>query len=115
MTATRTRTILGAAVDRVDGPAKVAGAAAYPSDVRYPHMAHAALVRSTVAAGRISRIDADAARTAPGVLAVITHENTPRLERGPASILGLQPPAPLQDDRVLHHAGDVLGVEDVGG
>ena len=103
MTATRTRTILGAAVDRVDGPAKVAGAAAYPSDVRYPHMAHAALVRSTVAAGRISRIDADAARTAPGVLAVITHENTPRLERGPASILGLQPPAPLQDDRILHH------------
>jgi len=60
-------------------------------------------VRSTIAAGRVSRIDADAARGAPGVLAVITQENAPRLERGPASILGLQPPAPLQSDRIHHH------------
>jgi xanthine dehydrogenase YagR molybdenum-binding subunit len=103
MTATQPRTILGAAADRVDGPAKVTGAAAYPSDVGYPDLAHAALVRSTVAAGRISRIDADAARTAPGVLAVITHENVPRLERGPVTLLGPEPPAPLQDDRILHH------------
>jgi CO/xanthine dehydrogenase Mo-binding subunit len=103
MTTTEIPTIVGAGVDRVDGPSKVTGAAAYPSDVDYPDLAHAALVRSTVAAGRISRIDAGAAKAAPRVLAVITHENAPKLERGSASLLGPAPPPPLQDDRILHH------------
>jgi CO/xanthine dehydrogenase Mo-binding subunit len=103
MTTTEMPTIVGAGVDRVDGPAKVSGAAAYPSDVGYPDMAHAALVRSTIAAGRISRIDAGAAKAAPGVMAVITHENAPKLGRGPTTLLGPPASAPLQDDRVLHH------------
>ena len=103
MTTARMPTVIGAGVDRVDGPAKVTGAAAYPSDVSYPDLAHAALVRSTVTAGRITRIDMDAAKAAPGVLHVITHENAPRLERGPSGLLGPPPPPPLQDDRVLHH------------
>jgi CO/xanthine dehydrogenase Mo-binding subunit len=103
MTTTEIPTIVGAGVNRVDGPSKVTGAAAYPSDVDYPDLAHAALVRSTVPAGRISRIDAGAAKAAPRVLAVITHENAPKLERGPASLLGPAPPPPLQDDRILHH------------
>jgi xanthine dehydrogenase YagR molybdenum-binding subunit len=72
-------------------------------------MAHAALVRSTIAAGRISRIDTVAAEAAPGVLAVITHENAPNLERGPLSVLGPAPQAPLQDDRLLHY-GQYLAV-----
>ena len=46
-------------------------------------MAHAALVRSTIAAGRIRRIDTAAAEAAPGVLAVITHENAPSSSAGP--------------------------------
>jgi CO/xanthine dehydrogenase Mo-binding subunit len=103
MTTTEIPKIVGAGVDRVDGPLKATGAAAYPSDVGYPNLAHAALVRSTIPAGRISRIDAGAAKDAPGILAVITHENAPKLERGPASVLGPAPPPPLQDDRILYH------------
>ena len=47
-------TVLGPGVDRVDGPAKVRGAAAYPTDVTYPDLAHAALVRCTIASGRVT-------------------------------------------------------------
>jgi CO/xanthine dehydrogenase Mo-binding subunit len=46
-------------------------------EVAFPGLAHAVLVQSTIAAGRISGIDAAAAEAAPGVLAVITYENAP--------------------------------------
>ncbi|MEP6689317.1 MAG: hypothetical protein ABJC36_13285, partial [Gemmatimonadales bacterium] len=75
--------LVGPSEDRIDGPAKVAGAALYPSDVQLPGLAHAALVRSTIASGRIRRIGTEAAAEALGVLAVITHTNAPRLARGP--------------------------------
>jgi xanthine dehydrogenase YagR molybdenum-binding subunit len=95
--------LVGAGVDRVDGPRKVTGAAPYPNDVDVPNLAHASLVRATIAAGRIKSIDTGPAQAAPGVLAVITYHNAPKLERGPATDIGPQPPPPLQDDRVLYH------------
>jgi len=101
--------LIGPGVDRVDGPLKVTGAAPYPGDFSYPNMTHAVLVRSTVAAGRIRRIETAAAEAAPGVLAVITHRNAPRLGRGPTASGISQPPPPLQDDRILHY-GQYIGV-----
>ena len=102
MTSTAKR-VIGAPVDRVDGKLKVAGAAPYPSDVSYPGMAYAAFVRSTIAAGRIMDIDAGEALAMPGVQEIITHRNAPRLGRAAPSVLGPQPPPPLQDGRVLHY------------
>jgi xanthine dehydrogenase YagR molybdenum-binding subunit len=101
-TVSETAGLVGMGVDRVDGPAKVAGAARYPADFGFENLAHAVLVQSTVAAGRIRRMDTAAAEAAPGVLAVITHQNAPRLARAPGG-LGLGPPPPLQDNRVVHH------------
>lgn len=66
---------------RVDGSAKVTGAVAYAADHHAPGMAHAALVGSTVARGRVTAIDATAASAVPGVLLVMTHENAPRMQR----------------------------------
>ena len=97
----QTLPLIGPGVDRVDGPLKVAGAAHYPLDFSFPNLAHAVLVQSTVAAGRICRIDTAAASAVPGVLVVITHENAGRLGRGPVGNLGAPPPPPLQDDRIL--------------
>ncbi|WP_431898014.1 xanthine dehydrogenase family protein molybdopterin-binding subunit [Nonomuraea sp. bgisy101] len=94
--------LVGEGVDRVDGPQKVTGAARYPNDFGFPNLAHVALVRSTIAAGRISGLDTGAAESAPGVLAVITHENAPPLGRAPDTFLSAPPP-PLQDDRILHY------------
>ncbi|MGX7680745.1 xanthine dehydrogenase family protein molybdopterin-binding subunit [Jatrophihabitans sp. DSM 45814] len=94
---------IGAPLNRVDGPLKVTGHAQYPADFDAVNTAHAALVQSTVAAGRIVAIDTSAAEAAPGVVSVITHLNAPPLDRGPMTGLGASPPPPLQDDRILHH------------
>src|SRR5947209_17997133 len=102
--------MIGSPVDRVDGPLKVTGAAHYPADFGFPNLAHAVLVQSTVAAGRIRRIITGPAESAPGVLAVITHETAPRLGRGPVTSLGAAPPPPLQDDRILHHGQHIAVV-----
>jgi CO/xanthine dehydrogenase Mo-binding subunit len=95
--------ILGAPADRVDGPLKVTGAASYPSDVSRPGLVHAALVHATIAVGAITRIGTARAEAAPGVLAVITHENAPALPDGPMTQLGPSPQFPLKDNRVLYH------------
>lgn len=110
MTTLETGRIVGAGIDRVDAPLKVAGEARYPNDFSFPGMAHAALVGSTIAAGRIHGIDVTGALAAPGVLTVLTHLNAPRLERGPMTLLGGSPPAPLQDDRVLHYGQHIAVV-----
>lgn len=109
MTTLETGTVVGAGLDRVDAPLKVTGSAQYPNDFSLTGMVHAALVGSTIAAGRIRSIDVTRAWAAPGVLAVVTHLNAPKLERGPMTLLGGSPPAPLQDDRILHY-GQHIGI-----
>jgi xanthine dehydrogenase YagR molybdenum-binding subunit len=69
----------GAALDRLDGPAKVAGAAPYAAEHPVDHPAYVFPVLATIAAGRITGIDTDAAMAEPGVVAVLTHENAPCL------------------------------------
>lgn len=96
--------LIGAPVDRVDGRVKVTGAAPYSGDVDLPRLAHAVLVLSTVASGRITSLDTAAALQLPGVLAVMTHLNAWRLPQGGRA--GVNPPAGrvltlLQDD-VVH-------------
>ncbi|WIX75463.1 xanthine dehydrogenase family protein molybdopterin-binding subunit [Amycolatopsis carbonis] len=107
MTTFQTLPFIGTGLSRVDGPRKVSGQALYSSDFSAAGQAHAALVRSTIAAGRITAIDASVAESAPGVVKVFSHLSTPPLARGPMTPLGASPPAPMQDDRVLHHAQHV--------
>jgi xanthine dehydrogenase YagR molybdenum-binding subunit len=71
---------LGQETQRKDGFKKVTGTATYTSDFRLPGMAYAALVQSTVPAGRISSFDFGTVRSAPGVIAIVTHLNAPRLK-----------------------------------
>ncbi len=100
--------LVGDPIDRVDGPLKVTGAAPYPSDVTLPGLVHAALVKSTIAAGTIRRINVGVAEAAPRVVAVITHENAPVLAEGPMTEYGpTTSPFPLRDNRILHHGQHV--------
>ena len=62
--------------DRVDGRAKVTGAAKYSAEYSLPGMVYGVLVGSTVARGTIKSIDSKAAERSPGVRAVITHLNS---------------------------------------
>ncbi len=77
MIATRTA---GAAIDRIDGPRKVAGLATYAFEYAADRASYLYLVQSTIAKGRVASIDAGAARAMPGVIAVLTHENAPRID-----------------------------------
>src|SRR3954452_3288366 len=70
---------IGQPVSRVDGRQKVTGRAIYAAEFDQPGQAHGVIVRSTIANGRIASIDSAAAEQAPGVLAVLTHRNAPRL------------------------------------
>lgn len=78
MTDTAT-TIIGKPVSRVDGRAKVTGAATYAGEFRPDGLAHAAVVTSSIPAGRIRALFTDAAEAAPGVVLVASHHNAPRL------------------------------------
>jgi xanthine dehydrogenase YagR molybdenum-binding subunit len=74
-----TLAVIGQPVSRVDGRQKVTGRAPYAAEFIVPGQAHGVIVRSTVASGRIASIDSTAAERAPGVVAVLTHRNAPKL------------------------------------
>ena len=66
-------------LDRVDGVQKVTGAAKFSAEYHFPGMVYGVLAESTIAKGTITAMDTKAAENAPGVLAVITHLNCPKL------------------------------------
>ena len=70
--------VVGEPMVRVDGHAKVTGAAEYAYEFRQaPDVAVGFVVQSTIGRGRIRAIDTRAASAMPGVLLVLTHENAP--------------------------------------
>src|SRR5918992_1220789 len=73
------KSLIGKPIERVDGRLKVTGGARYAAEFKTANLAHAVLVMSTIANGSIRSIDTKAAKSAPGVLEVITHLNAPRL------------------------------------
>jgi xanthine dehydrogenase YagR molybdenum-binding subunit len=80
---TTTPRVLGEPLDRVDGHVKTTGAAQFSAEYPYANLAYAAIVHATIPRGRITAIDTTAALETPGVLAVITHENAPRMKPPP--------------------------------
>ncbi|MEO6528199.1 MAG: xanthine dehydrogenase family protein molybdopterin-binding subunit [Gemmatimonadaceae bacterium] len=93
---------VGAPLDRVDGRLKVTGTARYSAEMPVANVAHAVIVGSTVATGRIASIDASAAERAAGVIRVITHVNAPKLTAGALTL--------LQDDRVRYNGQPIAVV-----
>ena len=64
--------VFGARVRRKEDGRLVTGRGQYVSDVELPRMLHVAFVRSVYAHARIRAVDAAAAKTSPGVIAVAT-------------------------------------------
>jgi xanthine dehydrogenase molybdenum-binding subunit len=73
------RSVIGTSVKRLDLLGKVTGQAAYAGDLALPGMLHGMIKRCNIAHARIARIDASKALALPGVKAVLTHENVPRV------------------------------------
>ena len=101
--------VVGKPMDRVDGKLKVTGGAKYAFEFEMPNLARAVILDSTIGKGRIRSIDTKAAEKAPGVIAVITHENQPKDMSLPTN-----PPAgdskPLLDPVILHQGQHIAVV-----
>jgi carbon-monoxide dehydrogenase large subunit len=69
---TRSAYAIGEPVLRKEDAALLRGQGRYTDDINLPGQAHAFMLRSTLAHGRIRSIDAAAAKAMPGVLAVYT-------------------------------------------
>jgi len=112
--------MIGDAVNRVDGPVKVTGQATYA----YEHQArdhlppavptrilYGVVITATIARGQIQTIDVSDAEQAPGVRAVLTHENVPaqgvRDESLPWPYWAAHPTISSAE---IHHYGDAVGL-----
>ena len=104
--------MIGEALCRIDGRAKVTGAATYSAEWRLRELAYGVIVQSTIARGTIESLDADAASVAPGVLAVLTAANAPKLTHGGRA--GVNPPAgrelSLLQTREVRYNGEPIAV-----
>lgn len=80
--------VVGRATDRIDGPLKTTGTAPYAyerHDVA-SNQAYGYVLGSAIAKGRIHTMDTSAAKAAPGVIAVVTTLDMPRLAKGATNI-----------------------------
>ena len=96
---------IGTGTSRIDGVAKVTGAAKYAAEFNAPRLLQGSIVASTITKGRIISIDTSAAKRIKGVLDVFTHANRPQMAdedkayKDDVAPLG-SPFRPLYDDRV---------------
>jgi xanthine dehydrogenase YagR molybdenum-binding subunit len=112
-----TTAYIGQPIGRLDGLAKVTGTAKYAFEYDVPNVAYAYVVSSSIARGRINRIDTTAVLQLPGVLHVLTHENTPRVAPKGEIVDDARSPGapfiPLQGDEVFfNHQPVALVVAD---
>src|SRR2546421_344483 len=105
MTTISTTRAIGAPLDRIDGPLKVKGGARYAFEQPVDRPAYLYPLQATIVAGRLTGIDTSAASAEPGVLAVFTHENSPKLASTDDGELAI-----LQSNEVAYRGQLVGGV-----
>ena len=94
---------VGRPLDRVDGRLKVTGKAQYAAEIPVANVTYAVIVTSALGRSHLATLDVKRAESTPGVLAVITSANAPRLPGAKTKadsndrLLQL-----LQDDDVLY-------------
>jgi xanthine dehydrogenase YagR molybdenum-binding subunit len=94
---------VGTSLTRRDGVAKVRGQATYAAEHQFERPTHMHPIQATIARGTIRSIDASAAVEMDGVVAVLTHENAPRLASADDQELWI-----LQNDEVAFR-GQLIG------
>jgi carbon-monoxide dehydrogenase large subunit len=102
---------LGARIKRREDPRLITGTATYVDDLQMPGLLHVVLVRSPHAHAKITAIETERARAAPGVVAVWTGEDV-RARCGPLPVgsrlkdMKVPKRYPLVIDGVVRHVGD---------
>ncbi|KZY52352.1 xanthine dehydrogenase family protein molybdopterin-binding subunit [Sulfitobacter sp. KE29] len=97
--------LVGAPLDRPEGPLKVSGTATYANEWQVEGMVHGVMVRAPGNSGRVVLANREAVAQMPGVLAVI---QDPRLLRNPAQ--GTANQAPIQGPEQAAYLGQLIAV-----
>jgi xanthine dehydrogenase YagR molybdenum-binding subunit len=97
---------IGTSTSRVDGAAKVTGAAKYAAEVNVPGLVYGSVVTSAIAKGGITSIDVSTAMRVAGVIDVLTHEHRPAMVDNDAAYKDETAPAgspfrPLYDGKIV--------------
>ncbi|GAA5088291.1 xanthine dehydrogenase family protein molybdopterin-binding subunit [Nocardia iowensis] len=114
MSAPAAAKLVGQGLDRIDGHAKVTGAARYTAEIPMPNAAYGVIVGAEIGNGTVTSIDTSRALRA-GAVAVLTHENLPRVPSVPLmpSLFGQPAPGqtffPMQDN-TIHYFGQPIAV-----
>ncbi|MFI5780832.1 xanthine dehydrogenase family protein molybdopterin-binding subunit [Nocardia sp. NPDC051570] len=106
--------LVGQGLDRIDGYAKVTGAARYTAEIPMPNAAYGVIVGAEIGSGTLTSIDISAALRA-GAVAVLTHETLPRVPSVPLMPSLFGQPAPGQtffpmQDTTIHYFGQPIAV-----
>jgi aerobic carbon-monoxide dehydrogenase large subunit len=111
---------IGQAVRRKEDLRFITGTGRFTDDIYRPHQAHAYFLRSPHAHAKLLRIDAAAAREAPGVFAVYTHEDVAAAGLGPIKCTApvknrdgsdyVNPGRPLLAADRVRHVGDPVAM-----
>lgn len=97
--------VIGHRVPKYDAAQKVTGRADYMIDLKLPGMLYGKILRSRYPHAKILKIDTSRAKSLPGVVAVITAADTPRIRFG-----FMKDNLPLKDGKVLSHRDEVAAV-----
>lgn len=97
--------VIGKRVAKYDSLEKVSGQAQFLIDLKLPGMLYGKILRSRYAHAKILKIETKKAEELPGVVAVITAKNTPKIKFG-----FLKDNLPLKDDKVLSYRDELAAV-----
>ncbi|ABO50034.1 xanthine dehydrogenase, molybdenum binding subunit apoprotein [Desulforamulus reducens MI-1] len=104
--------VVGKSVRRLDAMEKAMGKATFTTDIKLPGMLYGKVLRSPHPHARIVKIDTSKAEALPGVKAVATYLNTPRVKfnTSATSTFTIPPLQPVEDqyifDSVVRYVGD---------
>lgn len=105
--------LIGSAADRVDGPLKVTGRAAYSYEYQLEGQkpAYGFIVGAAIAKGKVTGIDTAAAEAMPGVLMVLSHKNSPPQKgKNPTAQKEFTSPKPYLKDNIVRYMGEPVAL-----
>jgi xanthine dehydrogenase YagR molybdenum-binding subunit len=98
--------VIGQPVDRIEGPLKVSGRATYAAEYPAERLSYGVLVRAPFGSGKITDVQAAAAKALPGVIDVIT--DYPSFIRNPQQ--GGEKKAPTQGVEKVDYHGEIVAI-----
>jgi xanthine dehydrogenase YagR molybdenum-binding subunit len=95
---------------RIDGVEKVTGSARYATDEQPANPAYAYMVTSSIARGRVTGFNLDAARAVPGYIDILTHHNLNGEYKPPPPFGGKDGQTTTLESDQVWHDGQIIAV-----